>query len=244
MLNKINTLLASTSTTVIKEFKTTLYSFSNPSTGTTFTLPAGITDGSLGFFLIGLTKTAGSTPILLGTPTGFTLINKVESVNAGTGKSGTNGLFYKYMTASDSGSVVSGTFADSLAVTSEAVFVEVILNKNAQTKGFGSLTNGSASASGGAVTLTDVPSVIPNNSPFFILICSTSSDGGITDTFSGGMELYDTSLTNLNNTSRTTTKLFQYNDLRIQDLPDTADFIHTSTVTGYGSQGDYIIWLK
>ena len=244
MLNKINTLLASTSTTVIKEFKTTLYSFSNPSTSTTFTLPAGITEGSLGLFLIGATKTAGSTPILLGTPTGFTLINKREGVNAGTGRSGTNGLFYKYMTAADSSTTISSTFADSLAVTSEAVFVEVILNKMASTKEFDYLTVAGASASGGVETLTDVPSVIPNNSPFFILACSTSSDGGITDTFSGGMELYYTSFTTLNDTSRTKTRLFQYNDLKIQDLPDTADFTHTSSASGYGSQGDHIIWMK
>lgn len=244
MLNKINTLLASTSTTVIKEIKTTLYNPGAGTTGTTITLPAGITEGSLGLFLIGATQTGSGSIISLGVPSGFTLIIKREGVNAGTNKGGSNGLFYKYMTAADSGTTISTIFAGSNTDQSQAVFVEVILNKMVSTKGFDSLTVVGASAAGGVETLTDVPSVIPNNSPFFILTISTDSDGGISESFSGGMELYDTSMTILNNTSRTITRLWQYNDLRIQDLPDTADFVHTSTASAFGSQGAYAIWLK
>ena len=244
MLNKINTLLASTSTTVIKQIKTTLYSLGAGSTGTTLTLPSGITEGSLGFFLIGATQTGNGSVISLGVPTGFTLIIKREGVNSGTNKGGSNGFFYKYMTAADSGTTISTIFAGSNTDQSEAVFVEVILNRAITTRGFGSLTVVGASAAGGVETLTDVPSVIPNNDPFFILTISTDSDGGISESFSGGMELYDTSMTILNNTSRTVTRLFKYDNVKIQDLPDTADFTHTSSTSAFGSQGAYAIWLK
>lgn len=244
MLNKINTLLASTSTTMIKEFKTTLYTLGAGSTGTTLTLPSGITEGSLGFFLIGATQTGSGSIIELGVPSGFTLIIKREGVNGGTAKGGSNGLFYKYMTAADSGTTISTIFVSNNTDQSEAVFVEVILNRSAKTRGFGYLSDVAASAGGNTVTLSDIPSIIPNNDPFFILAISTDSDGGITDTFSGGMELYDTSFTTLNDTSRTKTRLFRYDNVKIQDLPDTADFVHTSSASAFGSQGDHIIWLK
>ena len=243
MLNKINTLLAATSTTVIKEIKTTAYDTGAAGTGTTITLPAEITEGSLGLLIIGATKTTNSNPIVLATPTGFTLINKREGVNASTGKAGTQGLFYKYMTAGDSSTTISTIFADNLTARSRIVFLEVVLNKQASSKGFGSLTAIDSSAAGGSITITDVPSVIPNNSPFFILGCVTDSDGTATPSFSGGMEAYDTSETVIIS-DRISMYLWQYNDLRIHDLPDTADATVTDNAAGYGSEGVYAVWLK
>ena len=246
MLNKINTLLVSTSTTVIKEFNTTSYVFSSPATGSTITLPAGITEGSLGLILIGETKTsAGGNAVTLATPTGFTLISKTERINSGTGNGGTQGLFYKYMTASDSSTIISTIFGDSAGAAAEVVFIEVILNKNIKIKGFDSLNAGAGSAGGNTVTLTDVPSVIPNNNPFFLLTCRTDNAGTPGFTFSGGMEAYYTSTLVINTTTnRIVCTLWKYDNVKIQDLPDTADVVFESTASSFGSTGAYMIWLK
>jgi len=245
MLNKINTLLASTSVTVIKEFKTTPYTITTPSPSTTITLPAGITEGSIGFLLIGSTKQTNSNPIVLDTPTGFTLILKGERLNSGTGRSGTQGLFYKYMKASDSSTTISTIFADSLADSSQIVFVEVILNKSITSKGFGNYSDTGASAGTPVTNVLDVPSVIPNNSPFFLLTCATGSDGTPSGVLSGGMEAYSTSNSVITNSSnRVISTLWKYDSIKIQDLPDTADGLYTVTASGFASTGAYFIWFK
>lgn len=245
MLNKINTLLPSQAITQIKEFKATTYNLGSGDTNTTLTLPAGITEGSLGLFVIGATKGSGTSSAfpLFGTPTGFTLISKDEDGNAGTGRAGSQGLFYKYMTAADSSTTISTIFTNSVTQQSRAVFLEVILNKKANSKGFNSLTAINSSAAGGFITITDVPSVIPNNSPFFILGCVTDSDGNAVPSFSGGMEAYDTSETAiiLDNTS---IYLWKYDNVQIANLPDTADATVTDNASGFGSEGVYVIWLK
>jgi len=247
MLNKINTLLSSAGIGFIKEFKTTAYSFSSPTTATTLTLPAGITQGSIGFLLIGATKGATTNAIIgLGTPTGFTLINKVENWNAGTGRGSSQGLYYKSMTAIDSSTVISTLFTGTTANEAEVVFVEVVLNKSISSTGFNTYTNVVSSASGIASTLADVPSIISNNRAFFLLTCSTDGGGGggATGVFSGGMDSYYTSQTVVVNTARTITTLWKYDNVKIQDLPDTADVIYTSDGTGYITSGAYIIWFK
>ena len=116
MLNKINTLLPLQAITQIKQFKTTTYDLGSGSTSTTLVLPAGITEGSLGLFIIGATKGSGTSSAfpLFGTPTGFTLIFKNEDGNTGTGRAGSQGLFYKYMKASDSSTTISTIFTNSV----------------------------------------------------------------------------------------------------------------------------------
>ena len=244
MLNKINTLLASAAITNIKEFKTTLYTRATPGLGTTFTLPAGITEGSFGLLLVSAVKgLTTDTPIVLGTPTGFTLIAKFQG-NIGNGRGSSQGLFYKYMTAADSSTTISTIFADSLADESESVFIEVI--QNATTRGFDALTSITGASSSVVATLTDVPSTISAQSPFFILTCATDGGGGgaAAGTLTGGMQLYDTSQNVLNNTVRVVSTLWKYDNIMIKDLPSTEDAIYSASGTGYVSSGVYVIWLR
>jgi hypothetical protein len=247
MLNKINTLLSSAGIEFIKEFKTTAYSFTTPTTSSTLTLPAGITEGSLGFLLIGATKGATVNAIIgLGTPTGFTLIDKVEAWNSGTGRGSSQGLYYKNMTAADSSTVISTLFTGTTASEAEVSFVEVILNKSISSIGFNTYTNVVGSTSAVASTLTDVPSIILDNRAFFLLTCATDGGGGGSagGVFSGGMDSYDTSQTVVVSTARTVITLWRYDNVKIQDLPDTADVVYTASGTGYISSGAYIIWFK
>jgi len=258
MLNKINTLLASTVTTKIQEIKTTTYLTSGDLDGQTsdfIILPAGITEGSLGLLFIGSRRgnDANNATSQLGIPTGFTLIDKLESGQS-SGRNSTQGLFYKYMTASDSSTTISTLFTNSRAEDAIAIFIEIILNKNINTNGFDNLTNISSGSPSAVATLTNVPSVITTNSPFFLLTFGVAGGGGSGITsglLTGGMQLYDTSETILTtgaDLQRYVLTLFKYDNILIKDLPSTEDAIYTA-LNDVGSTpqitaGVYIIWLK
>ena len=258
MLNKINTLLSSEIQTTIKEFKTTTYLTSTDLQGDTddnIILPAGITQGSLGLLLIGSRRgnNANSTTSQLGIPTGFTLIDKLESGQSG-GRNSTQGLFYKYMTASDSSTTISNLFTNARADDAIAIFIEVILNKDINIKGFNDLTNIGSGSPSAVATLTNVPSVVTTNSPFFLLTFGVAGGGGTgitVETFSGGMQLYDTSETILTtgaDLERYILRLFKYDNILIKDLPSTEDAIYTASndagATPQITAGVYIICLK
>ena len=251
MLNKINTLLTSAIGTTIKEIKTTAYPGLTGQTSNFIILPAGITQGSLGLLLIGSTRgtSANNDVSELGIPTGFTLIDKLET-RQGDGRNASQGLFYKYMTASDSSTTISTLFANSRSENAVAIFIEVILNKNINIQGFDDLINLSSGTTTAAATLTNVPSVITGNSPFFLLTCGLAGGGGgyVSGVLTGGMQLYDTSETILSvgSTTNIDMKLLKYDNILIKDLPSTEDAIFSVIVggTGHASAGVYIIWLK
>jgi len=255
MLNKLNTLLASTVTTKIQQIKITTYLTSANLSGQQsdfIILPDKITEGSLGLLLIGSVRGTSANTIrsLLGIPTGFTLIDKLESGQS-DGRNATQGLFYKYMTASDSSTTISTLFTTDRAETATAIFIEVILDKNINIKGFDDLTNISAATTTTVATLTNVPSVAITNSPFFLLTCALAGGGGglISGVLTGGMQLYDTSETTLStgaDVARYDMKLLKYDNILIKDLPSTEDAIFTVAVegTGHASAGVYAIWLK
>jgi len=258
MLNKLNTLLASTVTTRIQEIKTTTYLTSADLKGETtdfIVLPAGISQGSLGLLFIGSKRgnSTNSTTSQLGIPTGFTLIDKLESGQS-SGRNSTQGLFYKYMTASDSSTTISTLFTNNRAEDAIAIFIEVILNKNINIKGFDDLTNIGSGSPSAVATLTNVPSVVTTNSPFFLLTFGVAGGGGsgiTVETLLGGMQLYDTSETILTtgaDLQRYILRLFKYDNILIKDLPSTEDAIYTASndagATPEITAGVYIICMK